>query len=48
MTNANSVITPILFASIFAAIHSYSLTFALLAIPTLAALFLLRASRRMR
>jgi MFS family permease len=46
VTNTSSIIMPIIFANVFAAIHSYSLTFGLLAIPATTAIFLLRAARR--
>ncbi len=46
LTNTSSIIMPIIFANVFAAIHSYSLTFGLLAIPAITAIFLLRAAQR--
>jgi MFS family permease len=42
----SSIITPLIFAAAYAFIHSYSLAFGLLVIPSVASIALLRAARR--
>jgi MFS family permease len=45
--NVSATMTPLMFAGVFAAIHNYAYTFALLAIPALASLLLLRSARKL-
>lgn len=46
LTNANSVIAPLVFANVFVGLNSYALTFGLLAVPSITALWLIQVSRR--
>lgn len=46
VTNSSAIITPIIFANVFVASQSYALTFGMLCIPAVAAIFLLRSARR--
>jgi MFS family permease len=46
VTNSSAIVTPIIFANVFVASQSYALTFGMLCIPAVAAIFLLRSARR--
>lgn len=46
LAGATTIVTPVVFASLYMALRSYSLSFGLLVLPSVAAVCLLRAARR--